>query len=45
VVAAAFCTPEEALSQRLSPIVLAYLTDLPAGRARCGADSPSAARS
>ena len=45
VVAAAFRTPEEALSQRLSPIVLAYLTDLPAGRARCGADSPSAARS
>jgi 8-oxo-dGTP pyrophosphatase MutT (NUDIX family) len=37
VVAAAFRTPEEALSQRLSSVVLAYLTELPAGRARCGA--------
>jgi 8-oxo-dGTP pyrophosphatase MutT (NUDIX family) len=45
VIAAAFRTPEEALSQCLSPIVFAYLTDLPAGRARCGDDSTSTARS
>jgi ADP-ribose pyrophosphatase YjhB (NUDIX family) len=45
VVAAAFRTPEEVLSQHPSPVVLAYLTDLPAGRARCGAASRAAARS
>jgi 8-oxo-dGTP pyrophosphatase MutT (NUDIX family) len=44
IVAAGFQSPEALLAGPLSPVVRAYLTELPAGRARMGAASTGAAR-